>query len=239
MGPGGAERRIMNDERCVRAREAFRRDDPSAIDRLRVHAARCDECRESLALWDGISSAAPSLRRTWESPALFPRIAAAVEAEKARQTAAADTAATAESLPRPRGRFAWVPLAAAAALFSLAIAGLQVFRNSGGREPLVNAGATKDPLLSDRSLEDVETAEANYVRSIERLSELARPRMENPTTPLLVNYKEKLLVLDGAINETRNQIAGNRFNSHLRRELLAMYQEKQRTLQELMKEEKS
>jgi hypothetical protein len=114
-----------------------------------------------------------------------------------------------------------------------------VFRNSGGREPLVNAGATKDPLLSDRSLEDVETAEANYVRSIDKLSELARPRIENPTTPILVNYREKLLVLDSAITETRNQIAGNRFNSHLRRELLAMYQEKQRTLQELMKEEKS
>jgi len=130
-------------------------------------------------------------------------------------------------------------MAAAAALFVIAVAGLQVFRNSGGREPLVNAGATKDPLLSDRSLEDVETAEANYVRSIDKLSELARPRIENPTTPILVNYREKLLVLDSAITETRNQIAGNRFNSHLRRELLAMYQEKQRTLQELMKEEKS
>ena len=231
----------MNDERCVRAREAFRRDDPSAVDRLRVHAARCDDCRESLALWDGIPSAAASLRKTWESPALLPRIAAAIEAEKTKLTQArgATEASAAENASRPRGRFAWVPIAAAAALFVLAVAGLQVFRNSGGREPLVNAGATRDPLLSDRSLEDVETAEANYVRSIDRLSELARPRMENPTTPILVNYREKLLVLDSAITETRNQIAGNRFNSHLRRELLAMYQEKQRTLQELMKEEKS
>jgi negative regulator of sigma E activity len=229
----------MNDDRCGRAKEAFRRDDPSAVDRLRVHAARCDECRESLALWDEISTAGPSLRKTWESPALFPRIAAAVEAEKTRRTEAADAARTAANAAPTRGRFAWVPMAAAAALFVLAMVGLQVFRNSGGREPLANAGATKDALLSDRSLEDVETAEANYVRSIDRLSELARTRIENPTTPLLVNYREKLLVLDGAITETRNQIAGNRFNSHLRRELLAMYQEKQRTLQELMKEEKS
>jgi hypothetical protein len=224
----------MNDAGCRRAKDALRRDDASAVDRLRVHAARCDECRESLALWDEISKAAPSMRKSWESPALFPRIAAAVEAERARPGVEAPPAS--ESKP---GRFRWVPMAAAAALFVLAMVGLQVFRNSGGREPLVNASATKDPLLNDRSLEDVETAEANYVRSIDRLSALARSRIENPTTPLLVNYREKLLLLDGAINETRTQIAGNRFNSHLRRELLAMYQEKQRTLQELMKEEQS
>ncbi|HEY6050598.1 MAG TPA: hypothetical protein VIZ58_05065 [Thermoanaerobaculia bacterium] len=224
----------MSDTGCRRAKDALRRDDPSAVDRLRVHAARCDECRESLALWDEISKAAPSLRKTWDSPSLLPRIAAAVEAEKARPPAEAPAAAE----PRP-GRFRWVPMAAAAALFVLAMVGLQVFRNSGGREPLVNAAAKKDPLLNDRSLEDVETAEANYVRSIDRLSTEARSRIENPTTPLLVNYREKLLILDSAINETRTQIAGNRFNSHLRRELLAMYQEKQRTLQELMKEEKS
>jgi len=224
----------MNDTGCGRAKDALRRDDASAVDRLRVHAARCDECRESLALWDEISKAAPSLRKSWESPALFPRIAAAVEAERARPAVEAPAA----SEPAP-GRFRWIPMAAAAALFVLAMVGLQVFRNSGGREPLVNASATKDPLLNDRSLEDVETAEANYVRSIDRLSTLARTKIENPTTPLLVNYREKLLLLDSAITETRTQIAGNRFNSHLRRELLAMYQEKQRTLQELMKEEKS
>jgi hypothetical protein len=224
----------MNDTGCRRSKDALRRDDASAVDRLRVHAARCDECRESLALWDEISKAAPSLRKSWESPSLFPRIAAAVEAQRARP--AAEAPAVPGSKP---GRFRWIPMAAAATLFVLAMAGLQVFRNSGGREPLVNASATKDPLLNDRSLEDVETAEANYVRSIDRLSTLARSRIENPTTPLLVNYREKLLLLDSAITETRTQIAGNRFNSHLRRELLAMYQEKQRTLQELMKEEKS
>jgi hypothetical protein len=224
----------MNDTGCRRAKDALRHDDASAVDRLRVHAARCEECRESLALWDEISKAAPSLRKAWESPALFPRIASAIEAERARPA----VEAPAVTPPKP-GRFRWIPMAAAAALFVLAMVGLEVFRNSGGREPLVNASATKDPLLSDRSLEDVETAEANYVSSIERLSTLARSRIENPTTPLLVNYREKLLLLDSAINETRTQIAGNRFNSHLRRELLAMYQEKQRTLQELMKEEKS
>jgi len=223
---------------CSRAREAFRRDDPSAIERLRVHAARCAECAAALAVWDGIESEAPALRKEWESPALFPRIAAALEAEKARRTGVPETDAS--SRPRPAaGRFRWVPMAAAAALFLVAMIGLQVFRNSGGREPLVNAASTSDPLLSDRSLQEVETAEANYVRSIERLSAQARTRIENPKTPLFANYREKIQLLDSAIVEIRAQIEGNRFNSHLRRELLAMYQEKQRTLQELMKEASS
>ncbi|MEO8188993.1 MAG: hypothetical protein ABI682_01520 [Acidobacteriota bacterium] len=209
---------------CTRAREALERNDPSAIERLRVHAARCEECAGPLALWDEVSRTAPSLRREWESPALFGRIADAIENEKASAAAA------------PSKRFQWIPLAAAAALFLVSMVGLQVFRNSGGREPLVNAASTSNPLLSDRSLEDVEIAEANYVRSIERLSVLARPRIENPTTPIFVNYREKLQLLDSAIVEIRAQIDSNRFNSHLRRELLAMYQEKQRTLQEIMKE---
>ena len=33
----------------------------------------------------------------------------------------------------------------------------------------------------------------------------------------------------------RGEIESNRFNTHLRKELLAMYREKQRTLQDLMK----
>ena len=52
-------------------------------------------------------------------------------------------------------------------------------------------------------------------------------------------YREKLQLLDSAIAELRGQIEQNRFNTHLRRELLAMYQEKQRTLQDLTKEAKS
>lgn len=212
---------------CRRFDDALAGGDPSAVEALRAHAAGCPDCGRRQALWDGIDAAGLELRRSWESPDLMPRILSALEAEKARPAT------------RPASRVRWIPLAAAAALFVIATVGLQVFRNAGGREPLVNASATREPLLSDRALQDVETSEASYVRSIDQLSELARPQIENPTTPLLVNYREKLLVLDSAISEMKGQIESNRFNSHLRRELLAMYQEKQRTLQELMKEAKS
>jgi len=54
-----------------------------------------------------------------------------------------------------------------------------------------------------------------------------------------MNYREKLDVLDSAITELKASIEQNRYNTHLRRELLAIYKEKQQTLQNLMKEVKS
>jgi len=52
-----------------------------------------------------------------------------------------------------------------------------------------------------------------------------------------MGYREKLLLLDSAIAECRARIDRNRFNALLRRELLSLYQEKQHTLQQVMKEE--
>jgi hypothetical protein len=217
---------------CQKFDEAFRKGEPtpSALGALRQHAAVCSVCSEKLGLWDAIDREAPSLRREWPTPDLMTRFAAALEAEKARGPEAAPV--------RPRRKGVWIPVAAVAALFVLSMVGLRFFEAGRGREPLGPA-VTKEALLSDQSLDEVEAAEANYVRSIDKLAADARTRIENPTTPLLVSYREKLLVLDSAIAEMRTQIAANRFNSHLRRELLAMYQEKQRTLQQVMKEEKS
>jgi len=68
---------------------------------------------------------------------------------------------------------------------------------------------------------------------------MAEPALSGATSPVLVNYREKLTVLDSAIAELKASVDQNRGNTHLRRELLAVYQEKQRTLQSLMKEVKS
>ena len=59
------------------------------------------------------------------------------------------------------------------------------------------------------------------------------------SSPVALNYRERLAVLDSAIADLRSSIEQNRYNTHLRRELLAVYREKQKTLQELMKEVKS
>ena len=62
-------------------------------------------------------------------------------------------------------------------------------------------------------------------------------KLDQPTTPLLVSYKEKLMMLDDAIAECQSAINRNRQNAYLRTQLLTMYSEKQRTLQDVIREE--
>lgn len=220
----------MKSGECGQFEKALARGQ-EAVAALEVHAGSCADCRERLRLWKEISQAAPALKKEWESPDLFARIARAI-------AAAPPQGAQAPAFPRRRP--AWIPVAAAAALFLLSMIGLYVFKpGESGREPISNLRVPREPLMTERTLNEVETAEAKYLQSIEKLSLLARPRLETPGTALRTAYKEKLELLDSAIAEIRDQIDQNRFNTHLRRELLAMYREKQRTLQDLMKEEKS
>ena len=214
----------MNAPPCDRFDRTADREDPAASAYLAAHAANCPECRARLALWRQIGEAAPAMRRSWESPELWPRIAEAME--RSPRPAARSTASP---------RFRWVAAATVAALVVLSAVGVRVFRDRSGREPLANFATSRQALLSDEALRDVEAAEGAYLASIDNLSRLARPRLEDPDSALAAAYREKLLVLDSEISEMRGEIERNRFNTHLRRELLAIYKEKQRTLQDLMK----
>jgi hypothetical protein len=218
---------------CRELEEALRTEDPALLSAMDGHARSCPACRRELSEWRQLRAATPSLKKSWDSPRLWPRIHQAL-AEESRRPAASPAQAA------PPSPLRWLPIAAMAALFAIATAGLWVFRNSGGREPLTSQWqTTQKPLLSDQAIDEVETAEKAYVASIDRLSRLARPRLADAASPLMVNYKEKLDLLDSAIADLKTSIDQNRYNTHLRKELIAMYQEKQRTLQNLMKEVKS
>lgn len=215
---------------CRRVDRALRRGDRPA-GAAAEHAARCARCAARIAAFSRIDEAAPSLRKSWESPQLLGRILDAVDAG----------ARPAPEPPAPRARrplSPWVPAAYAAALVLLSTAGLWVFRDSPNRNPFSGA-ASESPFLGEDAMRDVEQKEAAYVASIDRLSSLARSKAGEPASPLAASYREKLLVIDSAIAECRAQIEQNRYNAHLRRELLAMYGEKKRTLEELLKEVKS
>jgi hypothetical protein len=182
-----------------------------------------------------ISAAAQSLKKSWDSPELWPRIHRGLESGP--QGPPTERAGFFEDL---FGSLAanWRPALAGTVLFGLATAGLIVFRGSGGRDPYTDRWGSK-PLLNERAADEVDRAEATYVASIEKLSTLAGPRLSSTTEPGLVNYREKLALLDGAIADLKSNIDQNRFNTHLRQELLAIYREKQRTLQDILQEGKS
>ncbi|HSD66992.1 MAG TPA: hypothetical protein VLF95_09840 [Vicinamibacteria bacterium] len=210
---------------CRDLDDALREQDPLTLEAARAHATTCPTCRMTLALWDEIADAAPQLRREWPSPGLWPRIARTLAQE-----------------PRPRvARPGWLTrlpgrlsIAAAAALVLATAAWLSV---RGPARPAGDGATSGGRFLTELALRDVERSEAEYVASIERLAALAGHRVEQGGSPLLARYREKLRLLDGAIATCRAELDHNRFNAHLRRELLSMYQEKRRTLEQIMEEE--
>jgi hypothetical protein len=101
-----------------------------------------------------------------------------------------------------------------------------------------SSGDNDKSLLKSSALNEVESAENAYEKAIDKLAAEAKPQLETPATPLLANYQEKLLVLDSAIADLRAQAGLNPSNAQLRYQLLAMYEEKQRTLEEVLEAKK-
>jgi hypothetical protein len=210
---------------CRNLDDALREQEPSALEVARVHAATCPDCRKALALWDEIAAAAPQLRREWPSPDLWPRIQRALAQEVRRR----------EARPRWPTRLPGRLSFAAAAALVVAVAVWLSLRGPG--RPAGDDATAGGRFLTEQALRDVERSEAEYVASIGRLATLAEPRVQQTDSPLLARYREKLRLLDAAIATCRAELDRNRFSAHLRRELLSIYQEKERTLQQLMEQE--
>jgi hypothetical protein len=196
---------------------------------LESHAASCASCAEELRAWKSLSLAAAELREYTESPALWPRIHQALAEQAA-------------DMRERRERWSWRSLlanlspswqtaAAAAFVVVLMVSAGWLLRTN---KPPIQQGS----LLRSKALTEVEHAESAYVQAIDKLAADAKPQLENPATPLMANYREKLLVLDSAIDDLRAQTGQNPSNAHLRYQLLAMYQEKQRTLEEILEEKR-
>ena len=215
---------------CRELERALSAGEPELLAAVEEHAKNCAACARELSEWRAIAAAAPALKKSWPSPELWPQIRQSLAEESQRSA----------TVPEGGSWRRLLPATAIVALFAIATAGLWVFRDSGGREPLATPWqTTKDPLLTERAVDDVEAAEETYLASIEKLSRLAEPRLASSTSPVILNDREKLALLDSAIADLRSGIEQNRYNTHLRRELLAAYREKQQTLQNLMKEVQS
>jgi hypothetical protein len=195
---------------------------------LEAHAATCVSCAQEILSWKSLSAAATELRDHTDSPALWPRIHQALAEQGAVNQARREAWGW-------RSLFAnfsvsWQTAAATAFVILLMVSAGWLLR------PHVNT--PPGSLLKSRALVEVENAETAYVQAIDKLAVEAKRQLENPATPLMANYREKILVLDSAIDELRAQAGQNPSNAHLRYELLAMYREKQRTLEEILEEKR-
>ena len=180
---------------------------PELMPDAREHAERCPACRQQLYVWSEISRLAPSLHQEWDSPSLWPAIRERMASE----------------VPSRRGFPVWRWALAAAALVTLAVS-------------LSIPGRSKSPdFLTEDALRDVQQAESAYVQSIARLSKIAGTGLEQSHEPLADAYREKLALLDSAIADLQANLEHNRYNVYLQNQLASLYREKQKTLQDWLK----
>lgn len=189
--------------------------DPHSMNAAAQHATQCEGCAHELAMWRELSSTALSLRQEWPSDTLLPRIQRAIAKEA-----------------KPRRHIWWQ--IAAAVLLTVGLAAV-IARGAASQRQHEEFDRA---ILQSSAIEDVERTERAHRDAINRLEKQTATVLEQPSSPLLVSYKEKLVLLDDAIGQCETAIQRNRGNAHLREQLLAIYSEKQRTLEELVREEK-
>jgi hypothetical protein len=210
-------------------------EDGSAADwaALEAHAAACAACAEEVRAWKSLSVAARELQDYSPNPQLWTRIERALVEEDARK---------AQRAARKRW-LSFFPAISVGWQAALAAAFVLILTVSVGWKLLVpvsevDRGQHDQSLLKSAALKEVESTERAYEKAIDKLAAEAKPQLEDPATPLMANYHEKLLVLDSAINDLRAQAGLNPSNAQLRHQLLAMYQEKQQTLEEVLEARK-
>jgi hypothetical protein len=196
-------------ERCLEV--------PELMADAREHARDCPVCRRELWIWSEMSNVAAGLREQWESPELWSKIQTQLAAEPKR---------------KPVRRFDWRILGAIAALLLFGAGSVTWYE----LRPQAQTAQSAD-FLTEQTLKEVEQAEQAYARSIEKLSKIAQPKLENADTALIAAYREKLVLLDSAIADMRSSVTQNRFNTRLQTELAALYKQKQETLQEIVRRE--
>jgi hypothetical protein len=180
------------------------------------HSQSCEACRQRLAGWNEISATARELHATWNNELLWPRIENNIRVIRDER--------------RGTRTRVWQ---IAAALFLLAAIGVTAWI----AQRRVHASAFDESILRASAVDEVERAEKAHIAAINHLESLTSTKLDQPATPLLVSYKEKLMMLDDAIAECQGAINRNRQNAYLRTQLLTMYSEKQRTLQDVLRED--
>jgi hypothetical protein len=199
--------------KCSEFETLLMEGDPFSMEIAARHAQSCSACAETFASWNDITATARGLRTTWSNDMLWPRIQRALRQEQ-----------------RGTGARLW-QIAAAIVLFVGVGALVWTAHRQTQQREFDNA------IIRTAAVDEVEKAEQAHLRAIDHLEKIAQPKLDDASTSLMVSYREKLMLLDDAIKECQTNIERNRQNAHLRRQLLAIYSEKQRTLQDVLRED--
>ncbi|MBI5084769.1 MAG: hypothetical protein HZB13_09255 [Acidobacteria bacterium] len=194
----------MREFECGDLEAVLREGDAAELADARRHARDCDRCRKELEVLDLIAEWARGRRAEWDSPGLWERI---------------------ERKLKPRVEWRWLAVAALV-LFAAPVVWLAL-------RPAGKQGGDRE-FLTSQALEEIESNRASYAKSIERLEAVAEPVLKSERLPVMASYREKLLLLDQAIAEARLAAGQNGLNVQVQTQLAQLYDEKQRTLREVI-----
>jgi hypothetical protein len=198
---------------CNQLDDLLLEGDPFSLETAARHAQSCEACMEKLAAWNEISATARDLHATWNSDLLWPRIERAIKVEQRSTRTRVWQIAAAFLLLAALGATVWIA------------------------QRRMHAAEFDEAILKQSAVDEVEQAEKAHIAAINHLETLASAKLDQASTPLMVSYKEKLMMLDDAIAECQTAIDKNKQNAYLRAQLLTMYSEKQRTLRDVLRED--
>jgi hypothetical protein len=124
----------------------------------------------------------------------------------------------------PRRKMAW----RLATVAVVAIVGLVTFQLLRPGEPVPRN------VLTEQALDRVEALEVEYELAIGELEAIAAPMIAEADTELILRYRDRLETIDSQIRRCKAVLAEDGANAHVRRYLLAAYQDKKETLSELL-----
>ncbi len=228
---------------CSDRDSIFEDGTPAQWAALEAHAATCAACAEEVRAWKALSVAAAEMRDYSPSPALWSRIETALAQIANSECGSCHLAVLARKNVGVVRLFAFVAACRGQRVRGFAAGFRRIDLPASDASATAATAATAAELSASDAGSAAEDAkhstpsrkrETAYVQAIDKLAADAKPQLDKPETPLMANYREKLQVLDSAIDDLRAQAGDNPSNAHLRYQLLAMYQEKQKTLEEVL-----
>lgn len=188
------------------------------------HLRSCDECRQAFTLDGLIQRQAQKLPAPESAPWLWAKIEDRLTRERGKSQPFLFARIFSEIITPKRH----LPYKIAALL--IIALGLSYLLIIGPQR------AVPEPrnLLTSSALARVEEIEMEYERAIAELEQLALPLVANADTDLLLLYRDRLETIDEQIVRCKEALEQNRANAHIRRYLLAAYQDKKETLSELL-----
>jgi hypothetical protein len=178
-----------------------------------AHAEQCAECRQSAAFEKALASQIHFFRGATPSSDLWPKVLrrlAEVQREEKRSVI-------------PHRRRLVFRVAFASVLFGLALAVV-----------IIAQFGVSARYLSDAAVHRVEKKERQYERAIAELERSTGPELASAESDLFLLYRDKIETLDAQIAHCKEALENNPYSAHIRRYLLAAYQEKKETLYEVL-----